>query len=287
MREYDARPLPDRLDMQRGRRHAASMPEPRPPRPSATVLLVRDTSHGLEVFMVERHHQIDFATGALVFPGGQVDPADADAALAARCTGGAALDSEARTLRVAAIRETFEEAGVLLARRRGQAALLDALTLRGIEARHRAALNAGERTLAEIAASEDLELAVDLLVPFAHWITPVFMPKRFDTWFFLAAAPADQVALHDGHESVDSVWITPQNAEAARDAGQRTIIFPTLLNVRKLGRATSVAAAFENARSQPIVTVLPRIEQRGETPTMVLPANAGYDVVEAPLAEVS
>jgi 8-oxo-dGTP pyrophosphatase MutT (NUDIX family) len=263
------------------------MPEPRPPRLSATVLLVRDAAPGLEVFMVERHHQIDFATGALVFPGGQVDPADADASLAARCAGTDALDDGARVLRVAAIRETFEESGVLLARRRGVVALVDAEALRGIEARHRAALHAGERTLAEIATSEDLELACDLLVPFAHWITPVFMPKRFDTWFFLVAAPPDQVALHDGHESVDSVWLTPAEAEAARSEGRRTIIFPTLLNLRKLGRAKTVADAFANARSRPIVTVLPRIEKRGETPTMVLPADAGYDVVEAPLAEVS
>jgi len=263
------------------------MPEPRPPRLSATVLLVRDAARGLEVFMVERHHQIDFATGALVFPGGQVDAADGHPALASRCAGAASLDGDARTLRVAAIRETFEEAGVLLARRRGERALIDAEGLRGIEARHREALDAGERTLAELAAAEDLELACDLLVPFAHWITPVFMPKRFDTWFFLVAAPPDQVALHDGHESVDSIWITPGEAETARAAGRRTIIFPTLLNVRKLGRAKSMAAAFENARREAIVTVLPRIEQRGETPVMVLPADAGYDVVEAPLAEVS
>jgi 8-oxo-dGTP pyrophosphatase MutT (NUDIX family) len=264
-----------------------SMPEARPPRLSATVLLVRDAAAGLEVFMVERHHQIDFATGALVFPGGQVDAADADAALAARCAGVQSLDADARVLRVAAIRETFEESGVLLARRRGERALVDAAALAGIEARHRAALHAGERTLAEIAAAEDLELACDLLEPFAHWITPVFMPKRFDTWFFLVAAPADQVALHDGHESVDSVWITPAAAEAERSAGRRTIIFPTLLNVRKLGRARTVGEAFANARSAPIVTVLPRIEKRGDTPTMVLPEGAGYDVVEAPLAEVS
>jgi 8-oxo-dGTP pyrophosphatase MutT (NUDIX family) len=251
------------------------------------VLLLRDGAAGLEVFMVERHHEIDFATGALVFPGGQVDAADADPALAARCAGASGLDETGRALRVAAIRETFEEAGVLLVRRRGAEALVGAAELAGIEARHRAALHAGERTLAEIVAREDLELALDLLVPFAHWITPVFMPKRFDTWFFVVAAPADQLALHDGHESVDSLWIRPCDAESARSAGRRTIIFPTLLNVRKLGRAATVAEALANARREPVVTVLPRIEKRGETPTMVLPADAGYDVVEAPLAEVS
>jgi hypothetical protein len=100
-------------------------------------------------------------------------------------------------------------------------------------------------------------------------------------------APSDQLALHDGHESVDSLWITPQDAEVARSSGRRTIIFPTLLNLRKLGRASSVAAALENASRAPIVTVLPRIEKRGETSMMVLPAEADYDVVEAPLSEVS
>jgi 8-oxo-dGTP pyrophosphatase MutT (NUDIX family) len=263
------------------------MPEPATPRASATVLLLRDGARGLEVLMVERHHQIDFVGGALVFPGGQVDAADADPALAARCAGVAGLSAPERALRVAAIRETFEEAGVLLARRRGARGLVDAETLRGIEERQRAALHGGERSLAEVAEREDLELACDALVPFAHWITPLFMPKRFDTWFFLVEAPPDHVALHDGHESVDSLWITPADADAERSAGRRSIIFPTLLNLRKLGRARSVAEAFAAARREPIVTVLPRVEPRGDTPTLVLPADAGYEVVEAPLSEVS
>jgi 8-oxo-dGTP pyrophosphatase MutT (NUDIX family) len=263
------------------------MAEPATPRPSATVLLLRDAERGFEVLMVERHHQIDFVAGALVFPGGQVDAADADPALAARCAGVAGLSAEERALRVAAIRETFEEAGVLLAKRRGAPALVDAATLRGVEQRHRAALQTGTRSLAEVAEQEDLELACDALVPFAHWITPLFMPKRFDTWFFLVEAPADHVALHDGHESVDSLWITPADADVERRAGRRSIIFPTLLNLRKLGRAHSVAEACAAARREPIVTVLPRVEKRGETPTMVLPADAGYEVVEAPLSEVS
>ena len=262
------------------------MPEPAPPRPSATVLLLRDGADGMEVLMVERHHEIDFVAGALVFPGGRVDDADASPALTARCAGVAGLSDTDRALRVAAIRETFEEAGVLLARRRGETRLVDAETLRGIEERHRGALQAGERTLAELVEREDLELACDGLVPFAHWITPLFMPKRFDTWFFLVEAPPDHVALHDGHESVDSLWITPRAADAEREAGRRSIIFPTLLNLRKLGRAATVADAFEAARREPIVTVLPRVEKRGDTPTMVLPPDAGYEVVEAPLSEV-
>jgi 8-oxo-dGTP pyrophosphatase MutT (NUDIX family) len=250
-------------------------------------MLLRDGEGGLEVLMVERHHEIDFVAGALVFPGGRVDDADASPELAARCNGVAALSDEQRAMRVAAIRETFEEVGVLLARRRGDPGLIDATTLRGIESRHRDALNAGEVTMAVIAEQEDLELACDRLVPFAHWITPLFMPKRFDTWFFLVEAPPDHVAIHDGHESVDSLWITPADADAERSAGRRSIIFPTLLNLRKLGRAGSVADAFAAARRETIVAVLPRVEKRGDTPTMVLPADAGYELVEAPMSELS
>jgi len=260
------------------------MKTPPEAKPSATILLVRDGASGLEVFMVQRHHQIDFATGAMVFPGGKVDAADADPALAARCDG--SVSDELRPIHVAAIRETFEECGVLLARPSGSRALVPGARLAEIERRHRAALNAGERTLREIAEHEELRLANDLLVPFAHWITPVFMPKRFDTHFYLVAAPPDQLAIHDGGESVDSVWTRPSDAAAERAAGRRTIIFPTFMQVRKLGRTDRVADAIAAARNAPVVTVLPRIEERGGEKLMVIPAEAGYDVTTAPLADL-
>ena len=257
---------------------------PVPAVPAATILLVRDGAAGLEVFMVERHHRIDFATGALVFPGGKVDPGDADPALAGRCEGAEGLDKGARAMRVGAIRETFEEAGVLLARARGQSTLVDGERLRGIEARHRDAFHSGERTMAELVEQEDLVLALDLLVPFAHWITPSFMPKRFDTEFFLVLAPADHLAVHDGGESVDSVWTTPAEAVAAAESGKRTIIFPTLMNVKKLGESGTVADAIAAAERQPVVTVLPQIEDREGEKWMVLPPEAGYQVSEAPIS---
>jgi 8-oxo-dGTP pyrophosphatase MutT (NUDIX family) len=248
------------------------------------VLLVRDGPRGLEVFLVQRHHRIDFATGALVFPGGKLEPADADPELAARCAGVAELSDAERALRVGAIRETFEEAGVLLARPRGGSALVSAARLREIEARHREPLQCDTATIADVAEAWDLELACDLLVRFAHWITPEFMPKRFDTHFFLVAAPPDHVAVHDGGESVDSLWVRPADALADADAGRRTIIFPTRMNLAKLGRSASVAEALATARRTPVVTVLPRVERRGDDRVLVLPADAGYDVVEAPVA---
>lgn len=237
--------------------------------------------------MVERHHQIDFATGALVFPGGKLDPGDRDPRALARCAAQTDLGEAELALRVAAIRETFEEAGVLLARTRGANQLVDALRAREVERRSRARLLADEIAIASIAEAEDLELAADLLVRFAHWITPEFMPRRFDTHFFLVPAPADQAARHDGGESVDSTWTTPAVALTEAEAGRRTILFPTLLNLRKLGRSRSVVEALERARREPVVTVLPRLERRDGRSVVRIPPEAGYDVSEASAGDLA
>lgn len=258
---------------------------PAPPIASSTVLLLRDDRGAMEVFMVQRHHQIDFASSALVFPGGKVDAADRDPALRVRCAGCDGLDDESFALEVSAVRETFEECGVLLARSRGDTELMPEAEVRPLETRYRADLVAGRVTLREIAEAHDLVLALDVLVPFAHWITPEFMPKRFDTWFYLVPAPRDQVAAHDGEESVDSVWITPDAAIADAKAGRRSIIFPTLRNVIKLGRAKTVGEAIAQARSKAIVTVLPTVGRGAAGPVIRIPAEADYDLTEAPLDE--
>jgi 8-oxo-dGTP pyrophosphatase MutT (NUDIX family) len=256
-----------------------------PPEPalSATILLVRDGARGLEVFMVQRHHRIDFATGAMVFPGGKLEEGDFDASLRGRTRGCEGLADAELALRAGAIRETFEEARVLLARRRGREELLSGREVLEIEERRRAELLAHEVRVDALARDEDLELACERLVPFAHWITPEFMPKRFDTWFFLVAAPADQVAVHDGREGVDSLWIRPADAVAEAEAGRRTIIFPTLLNVKKLGRSASVAEALAAARRDPVVTVLPRVFETEAGSVLRIPAEAGYGISEAPV----
>jgi 8-oxo-dGTP pyrophosphatase MutT (NUDIX family) len=258
------------------------------PRLAATILLVRDAPGGLEVFMVQRHHQIDFATGGMVFPGGKIETGDADPRLRERSAGAAALDADALTLRAAAIRETFEECGVLLARARGSAALVSAARLAEIEARWREKLNRDEAGLVDLVLAEDLELALDRLVPFAHWVTPEMVPKRFDTHFFLAAAPPDQAALHDGGESVDSVWTTPQAALAEAEAGRRTIIFPTLMNLNLLGLSTSVDEALARARRAPVVTVRPALARTPEgKPELRIPPEAGYPPLPPALAKLS
>jgi 8-oxo-dGTP pyrophosphatase MutT (NUDIX family) len=229
------------------------------PRPAATVLLVRDSARGIEVFLVERHAKIDFAGGATAFPGGKVHPSDGAPELRARCRGAEALDEDALALRVAAIRECFEECGFLLARTRGGEELVPALRLADLWKRWRAEVRAHHVAMAELAQEEDLELATDLLVPFAHWITPEGLPKRFDTHFFLTPAPPEQIAAHDGRELVGARWLTPAQALADADAKRRSIMIPTRMNLAKLGRHASVSEAVEAARTSRIVTVLPRL----------------------------
>ncbi|MFO1134378.1 MAG: NUDIX domain-containing protein [Rhodoblastus sp.] len=250
-----------------------------PARPASTVLLVRDSAEGMEVFMVVRHHQIDFASGALVFPGGSIDKEDAViAADVARCGGDHGLDEQGRAFRVAAVRETFEECGVLLARPRGATALVDGARVAEI------ARKAAGRSFGELIAEEDLELALDKLTPFAHWVTPTPLPKRFDTHFFIAAAPEDQLALHDGSESVDSVWINPTRALAEAKTGKYTIIFATRLNVEMLGRQNDVAAAIDAARVRKIVTVQPEVlrrDDKGVKLRIPLEADYGGDLFES------
>ncbi|HYZ33659.1 MAG TPA: NUDIX hydrolase [Crenalkalicoccus sp.] len=239
-------------------------------RPAATVLLLRDGATGLEVFMVVRHREIEFASGALVFPGGRVEAEDA-------AIGAALLPEDPLAgFRIAAIREAFEECGVLLARTAQGEALTPA---RGaaIAARYRDALNAGTQGFRAMLEAEGLVPDVAALVRFAHWVTPADLPKRFDTHFFLAPAPADHAALHDGREAVDSVWIAPGAALAQAEAGQRILLFPTRLNLQRLAGLRDVAAAMKAARATPIVTVQPEmITDETGARFMRIPVEAGY-----------
>ena len=244
---------------------------------ASTILILRDGADGLEVFMVVRHHEIDFASGALVFPGGSVEPGDrliaADHTL---CPPIESISDDLMALRVGAIRETFEECGLLLARPAGSHDLVgrDAMRLIDVD---------GDRSdFAGALERHRLAPAVDLLEPFAHWVTPLFMPKRFDTHFFLAAAPPDQLAAHDGHESVDSVWINPAKALEAAKAARYTIIFPTRLNLQMLAPARTVSEAFAQVRARTIVTVMPEPVKLPSGRGLRIPIEAGYggDVFE-------
>ena len=247
-------------------------------RPAATILLLRDGPAGIEVFMVVRHHAIEFAAGALVFPGGRVEESDHDlAADTDHCPNPDGLETEALAFRIAAIRETFEECGILLARPSGSDDLIDGDTLLRLEDQHRTALNAGSIGFDAVLGSEGLVPAPDLLVHFAHWITPAQQPKRYDTHFFLAAAPPEHLASHDGREAVESIWITPAQALADTEAGRFKLVFATAKNLEKLGRARTVKEAIDMARVATVVTVQPKgTKLEGTKRLMRIPVEADY-----------
>lgn len=253
---------------------------PAEPKPAATILLLRDQPE-FQVLMVKRHHQIDFASGALVFPGGKTHAGDTDPAWAEHTVGWHAFDDVQRTLRIGAIREAFEEAGILLAEHHDGAHFAAAC-----DPTVREAVDRGEVHFLDVVRELGVRLRLDALSVFARWITPTMMPKRFDTWFYAVRAPADQVAACDGRETVDAEWIAPQEILRLAEAGERTVIFPTRMNVQLLAEAQSAEDCVVRAESRTLVTVLPQVERRPEGAVLVLPPDAGYGVVAEPMERI-
>ena len=260
------------------RPHAATIP-------SATVLVVRDGSAGLEVFMLVRNRVVDFASGALVFPGGKVDAQDRSAAW----SGLAPVKAPHPELSywVAALRETFEETGLLLADRMSTSAPVEAAVAIALTVSSQSAVAEGARTFEDLIASEGLRLATERMVPFAHWITPATMPKRFDTHFFLAQAPEGQIAVHDGGETVESMWISPRQALVDADTGMRVLVPATALNLQKLAKAATVKDAFAQARASRIVPITPTVAKADGGVRISIPADAGYETTSVFVARAT
>jgi 8-oxo-dGTP pyrophosphatase MutT (NUDIX family) len=250
--------------------------EPVKPRLAATLMLARDGAEGLELFMVVRHHEIEFASGALVFPGGSAHSDDSSPSWRALADGAEGLDDAKLALMAAAAREAFEECGVLFARSERGGPRVDGTRAEALGRRYRQAIESETLGFSDMMAKEGLVAAFDQLVHFAHWVTPAHMPKRFDTHFFLARAPLDHILAHDGGESVDSVWITPRQACAEGDAGSRTLLFPTRLNLEKVGRHRTVDEALAAARAARVVTVRPEVRMMEQRRVLCIPAEAGY-----------
>ena len=250
--------------------------------PAATILLLRDSANGLEVLMVERHHEVEFGGGALVFPGGRTSRRDHDPALDGFIDGGADWAPEFRALAIAAIREAFEEAGVLLARDAASGMFVNADRLAELDP-FREELEREHVTLPEFLRAGNLRLACDQLVSFAHWITPRNMPKRFDTHFFLARAPMGQEGRHCGRESVDSLWVRP--GEAVKVAPGK-MMFPTRMNLMKLAHVANVQDAFAAAHAAPLVPVEPWIEKTASETFIRIRDDAGYEPTRFPVHEM-
>jgi len=250
--------------------------------------LVRDADGGPEVFMLRRTPDAIFAGGMYVFPGGAVDDADRSPDVAEWCDG--LTDEHASELLevpsgglaywIAAIRECFEEAGVLLARHRdGEVVRFDDAPVQGRYEGYRRAVHDGSRRLVQLCADERLRLATDDIAYVSHWITPIGERRRFDTRFFLARAPQAQEPLHDDQETIASLWVRPAEALARRERGELAMILPTIRNVEfLLPFATAddaLAAAREVGRPHAVQPKL-RIDADGKV-TVAIPGDPGFD----------
>lgn len=264
------------------------MTDSAPLRLSATILLLRDEP-SLEVLMVKRHYEIDFASGALVFPGGKANDEDALTDWADWSDG--VYDGQERAARISAIREAYEEAGIILARpkaARGAGAALVGADIADALSPMRGPVDRREQSFLELIKQHDLVLALDALVYFGHWITPDMMPKRFDTHFYLAATPPGQIAEQDGRETTEAVWLGPQQALDMEAAGTATIIFPTRMNLGKLAETATTQAALERFATEPVVTVLPVVGKDDDgAPCLHIPKEAGYIQHTEPLQRVA
>jgi 8-oxo-dGTP pyrophosphatase MutT (NUDIX family) len=250
-------------------------------RPAATVVVLRDGPAGPEVFMVRRHQGTAFMGGAHVFPGGRVDAADGDAG-DSWCDGIAhatrQLDglqpAEALAYHVAAARELFEEAGVLLARDRSGdfVSLADAADHERLKL-DRVRVHEGQATLRAVIEREQARLALDALVAFAHWVTPPVDTRQFDTRFFMTRVPPHQTPAHDDTETTHSLWVRPADAIAQSIKDEIVLPPPTWSTLRELQPFESVDDALAWARRRTVVRRMPKaIEQDGHR-VLLLPGD--------------
>lgn len=240
---------------------------PVPARSAATVILLREGNGGMETCLMRRRGRKGAFAGAFVFPGGVVEPSDSDPELLAHAKmpkNGVKVD---HALFMAAIRETFEESGVLFADRGIDRAL-----------RHRADLSGGRMSLLELAVLCDLSLKADDLLPFGRWVTPLAEPRRFDAQFFAARMPGGQEPVPDGDELIEGLWISPAEALLRQAAGELPLFPPTLYTLWEISRVASfeaLAAKVEERSSKP---VLPQPFYTEDSMGVLLPHDPEYGI---------
>ncbi|MGH9169346.1 MAG: NUDIX hydrolase [Acidimicrobiales bacterium] len=266
------------------------------PKDAATIMLVRDvpgSAHGgatteMQVLMLRRNARSTWVGGAYLFPGGAVDPEDRGDEMARHCRGRddaeasrlLGIESGGRGYFVAAVRECFEEAGVLLAAPPslgdGPLSFEDPYTAARF-VNHRRRLNTGETTLAAICQEEGIHIDLDRLAYFSHWITPEGAPRRYDTRFFVGIVPAGQEALPDDKEVVATTWIEPNEAVRRHLAGELDVMFPTMKNLEAIGRFSFSADLMAAAAAAEVPTILPRVNVEDEGARIVLPGDDQYE----------
>ena len=264
--------------------YAVPVKPPVTPAPAATVVLLRDrAAGGFELLLLQRHRASKFAAGDYVFPGGKVEADDNPPDAATWCAGlesaraAAVLGVDVETALafwIGAIRETFEETGVLLAYDRDGAPLHAARAAKFQE--YRRACQVENRAFWEMVRAEALMLATDRLVYLAHWITPEESPLRFDTRFFAAEMPAGQEAIGDGYEIVDARWLAPAEALEAAKRGEISLRNPTMRNIELFLGAGSVGQKLERLRGRTIPTIRPRVITKDGARHVLMPGEPGY-----------
>ncbi|MCF6216458.1 MAG: hypothetical protein L3J58_09820 [Emcibacter sp.] len=252
---------------------------------SASVLIIRDGAaharHGtLQILMVKRHKNVRFAGGAYVFPGGKLDPADralekASLKKADLKNSDQDIKPEFLGLRYAALREVFEETGLIIGTIDGHA--IGEGQRKAIDAGYRASVLNGTIDLKDFQKKTQVTLDMGDCLPFAHWITPKAYPMRFDTRFFLCVAPEGQIPSPDGREITEVEWMYPMTLVEESDG---VLMFPTMMNLKKLGQAKSVTEALKLLREREIVTVMPEVITGDKIRFRKIPETAGYDDVD-------
>lgn len=237
------------------------------PRPSTTVLLVRDAAEGMEVLMVVRADRSQYAS-AMVFPGGALEAEDSDEAWLDSVDGAEGLDAAERARRVAGFRELYEETGILL-----------------VERPERAPQALGEgASFLDVVRGCGGRLDLEAMAPFAHWVTPEGAPKRFDTHFRLCWRTTEMTAVSDGRETVSVEWLRPARALALGASQARKLLFPTKCQLELLDQSKTVAEAVAAAHARRIVPVSPRLDRRPEGTVLSIPPETGYPVCEFVMA---
>ena len=237
---------------------------------AAALILIRDTNAGIEVCMLRRVASSRFAPGAYVFPGGGIEEQDE----ILNTTLGDNKDNKDNTAKIAAIRETFEEAGILAG---------TATNRHQFSVRERASLNKGQQTFQQLIEQHDIQLDLQQITFYDHWVTPEGAPVRFDTRFFLAVANANQHVLHDDAETDESCWATPADLLEQYDRGDIKLMPVTHVQLLRLSRVTSINIIIDNTRQKTISPILPvlNFNEDGKPTSVAITLEEG--IVEHPV----
>jgi 8-oxo-dGTP pyrophosphatase MutT (NUDIX family) len=231
------------------------------PKPAATVVMLRDSETGMEVLLLKRHRSSGFVPGAYVFPGGRTDDADGNPQLVGYVTRLPTINLPLHFW-FAAVREVFEEAGVLLALDAKREWAQDTTASPELEAWRLKLMNE-EATLFDVVQHNHFMIDFSGIVYFAHWITPLAEPRRYDTHFFAVVIPAGRTVRPDPREMTDALWLTPTEALRRFDAGKLPMVFPTVRTLKQLAPFQSTEAALDGLRARPVEPIMPRLVRTG------------------------